>query len=171
MNAARAAKQDVLVMFTAARGCFVNGKLLEGEGLQGAEPKAYKTAVKALPQGVPVGEDLSRRGTRSTTSPSRRTASPKLAARYYEVLRRARCKGCKVMAADVLDSSNVKTYLREFLRRTKGKGRIWGLHNYKDVNRRQSKGVTNVLSDRPGRGLADRDRRHRQLQAAASRTT
>ena len=46
----------------------------------------------------------------------------------------------------MLDSSDVKTYLRGFLRATKGKGRIWGLHNYKDVNRRQSKGVRNVLS-------------------------
>ena len=50
------------------------------------------------------------------------------------------------MAADVLDSSDVKTYLRRFLRASKGKGRIWGLHNYKDVNRHQSKGVKNVLS-------------------------
>ena len=50
------------------------------------------------------------------------------------------------MAADVLDSSDVKTYLRKFLRASKGAGRIWGLHNYKDVNRRQSKGVKNVLS-------------------------
>jgi hypothetical protein len=46
----------------------------------------------------------------------------------------------------VLDSSDVKTYLRKFLRASKGKGRIWGLHNYKDVNRFQSKGVRNVLS-------------------------
>ena len=50
------------------------------------------------------------------------------------------------MAADVLDSSDVRTYLRGFLRATKGKGRIWGLHNYTDVNRRQSRGVKNVLS-------------------------
>ena len=48
------------------------------------------------------------------------------------------------MAADVLDSSDVKSYLRKFQRASKGKGRIWGLHNYKDVNRRQSKGIRNV---------------------------
>ena len=53
------------------------------------------------------------------------------------------------MAADLLDSSDVKPYLRKFQRATKSKGRIWGLHNYKDVNRRQSKGVRNVL--RPSR--------------------
>ena len=50
------------------------------------------------------------------------------------------------MAADVLDSSDVKSYLRRFLRASKGAGRIWGLHNYKDVNRRQSTGLRNVLS-------------------------
>ena len=56
------------------------------------------------------------------------------------------CKKCTVMAADVLDSSDVKSYLRKFQKATKSKGRIWGLHNYKDVNRRQSKGVRNVAS-------------------------
>jgi len=50
------------------------------------------------------------------------------------------------MAADVLDSSDVRSYLRAFQRATKGKGRLWGLHNYKDVNRRQTKGIRNVAS-------------------------
>ena len=74
------------------------------------------------------------------------------------------CKKCTVMAADVLDSSDVKSYLRKFQRATKSKGRIWGLHNYKDVNRRQSKGVRNVAVRHQGPGLADRDGRHREVQ-------
>ena len=88
--------------------------------------------------------------------------SPKRAAQYYDVLRKE-CKGCKVLAADVLDQSNVTSYLRSFIRYSHNRGRIWGLHNYKDVNRRQSKGLTNVLRTVPGRGLADRDRRHHDV--------
>ena len=88
--------------------------------------------------------------------------SPKRAAQYYDVLRKE-CKGCKVLAADVLDQSNVTSYLRSFIRYSHNRGRMWGLHNYKDVNRRQSKGLTNVLKTVPGRGLADRDRRHHDV--------
>jgi hypothetical protein len=54
------------------------------------------------------------------------------------------------MAADVLDQSNVTGWLRKFLHYSHGRGRIWGLHNYKDVNRKQSKGLTNVLKTVPG---------------------
>ena len=74
------------------------------------------------------------------------------------------CKKCTVMAADVLDSSDVKTYLRKFQKATKSKGRIWGLHNYKDVNRRQSKGMRNVAAGHEGPDLAHRDRRVRAVQ-------
>ena len=40
LNAAHAAKQDVLVMFTAHRGCYVNGKYSKAERLQGAVERA-----------------------------------------------------------------------------------------------------------------------------------
>jgi hypothetical protein len=50
-----------------------------------------------------------------------------------------------VLAADVLDQSNVRSWLLRFNRHSHNRGRIWGLHNYKDVNRRQSKGIRNVL--------------------------
>ena len=76
-------------------------------------------------------------------------SSPKRAVQYYDTLRRA-CKGCKVMAADVLDQSNVTSWLRSFLRYSHGRGRIWGLHNYKDVNRHQTKGLASVLRTVPG---------------------
>ena len=41
-----------------------------------------------------------------------------------------------MMAADGLDTSNMRRYLRSFLRRAPGRPRLWGLHNYQDVNRR-----------------------------------
>ena len=50
----------------------------------------------------------------------------------------------------MLDQSNVASWLKDFIRYSKNKARIWGLHNYKDVNRKQSKGLTNVLKIVPG---------------------
>jgi hypothetical protein len=58
---------------------------------------------------------------------------PRRAAQYYNVMRKE-CKGCKVVAADVLDQSNMLSWLTAFKRYAK-RPRIWGLHNYQDSNR------------------------------------
>ena len=78
--------------------------------------------------------------------------SPRLAVRYYAVLRReSRRRHFRVMAADVLDTSNLRAYLRAFLRRAPGRPRLWGLHNYQDVNRRTSADTRDMLRLVPGR--------------------
>ncbi len=65
--------------------------------------------------------------------------SPKAAAAYYNVVRRY-CRGCRIVAADVLDESNMTRWLKAFRRYAK-RPRIWGLHNYRDTNpRRGQKG-------------------------------
>jgi hypothetical protein len=66
------------------------------------------------------------------------------AAKYYQALIRV-CKGCTAIGLDVLDAANIGPtleYVREFKREI---GRletimpkIWGLHNYSDVNRLES---------------------------------
>ena len=76
--------------------------------------------------------------------------SPKTAAGYYTTLRSVCGSKCTVLGADVLDQSTVTTWLKDFIRYSHNKARIWGLHNYKDVNRRQSKGLTTVLKTVPG---------------------
>jgi hypothetical protein len=66
------------------------------------------------------------------------------AAKYYQALLRV-CKGCTVLGLDVLDAENISPtlqYISEFKREI-GKLRtvmpkIWGLHNYSDINRLQS---------------------------------
>jgi hypothetical protein len=60
---------------------------------------------------------------------------PKRAAQYYNVVRRY-CRGCKIVAADVIDEVNMERWLRVF-KRTAKKPRIWGLHNYRDTNPRK----------------------------------
>jgi hypothetical protein len=76
---------------------------------------------------------------------------PRLAVRYYRVLRReSRRRHFRVVAADVLDTSNMRSYLRSFLRRVRGRPRLWGLHNYQDVNRRTSADTRTMLATVPG---------------------
>jgi hypothetical protein len=60
---------------------------------------------------------------------------PKRAAQYYNVVRRL-CRGCTIVAADVIDEKNMVKWLTEFKRYAK-RPRIWGLHNYRDTNRRR----------------------------------
>jgi len=145
MNAARAKRQDILVTYSASRGCFVNNRYAKRRAAcKAPSAKAYKAAVRAFRKEFPYTKTFTPwNEVNHISQPTYK--KPKLAARYYKALKSV-CKGCTVMAADVLDSSDVKSYLRKFQRATKSKGRIWGLHNYKDVNRRQSKGLRNVLS-------------------------
>jgi hypothetical protein len=58
--------------------------------------------------------------------------NPRRAAAYYNVLRKE-CRGCRVVAADVLDSKNMLRWVRKFKRHAR-QPRIWGLHSYGDTN-------------------------------------
>ncbi len=65
-------------------------------------------------------------------------------ARYYQALIRV-CKGCTVLGLDVLDAANISPTLRyisefksEIGRLRTVMPRIWGLHNYSDINRFES---------------------------------
>ena len=145
MNAARAKRQEVLVTFSALPRLLRQQQVLRsGRRARRRARRPTRPSVKAFRKEFPYARTFSPwNEVNHVSQPTYR--KPKLAASYYKSLKSV-CKGCTVMAADVLDSSDVKTYLRRFLRASKGKGRIWGLHNYKDVNRHQSKGVKNVLS-------------------------
>jgi hypothetical protein len=66
------------------------------------------------------------------------------AAKYYQALIRV-CKGCTAIGLDVLDAANIEptlAYISEFKheigRLETVMPKIWGLHNYSDVNRLQS---------------------------------
>ncbi len=62
--------------------------------------------------------------------------NPKRAAQYFNSVR-TRCASCKIVAADVLDQSNMLTWIATFKRYAK-KPKIWGLHSYTDANRNRS---------------------------------
>ena len=149
LDTAHAAKQDVLVMFTAHRGCYVNGKYSKASACKAPSKSAYKTAVKTFRKAYPWVKTYA--PWNEANHVSQPTAkSPKTAAGYYTTLRSVCGSKCKVLGADVLDQSTVTKWLKDFIRYSHNKARIWGLHNYKDVNRRQSKGLTTVLKTVPG---------------------
>jgi hypothetical protein len=80
-----------------------------------------------------------------------RNYDPARIASYYRVLRRV-CPKCDVLGADVVDTSSLdrwmRAYLREFPRDRRP--RLWGLHNYVDVNSRSSWGTRTMRRLAPG---------------------
>ena len=151
MNRAHAAGQQVLVTFTAARGCYVNGKYKKKrKACRAPSAGAYRASFKAFDAQFPWVRTYSAwNEVNHVSQPTYR--KPKLAVRYYDVLRRLARKGkFKVVAADVLDTSNLGSYLRSFQRRAKGHPRLWGLHNYQDVNYKTSSDTRRMLATVPG---------------------
>jgi hypothetical protein len=61
--------------------------------------------------------------------------NPKRAAQFYNVVRK-NCSVCTIVAADVIDEVNMERWLKVF-KKTAKKPRIWGLHNYRDTNKRK----------------------------------
>jgi hypothetical protein len=150
MNRARAARQQVLVTFMAHRGCWNGKRYSRSKACRAPSAKAYRASFRAFDNQFPWVKTYS--AWNEVNHASQPTfKKPGLAVRYYDVLRKqARARKFKVMAADLLDTSNMRSYLRSFLRKAKGSPRLWGLHNYQDVNRLTSADTRLMLSMVPG---------------------
>ena len=143
MTRAHTAKQDVLVEFSARRGCFVNNRYKRTKACKAPSISTYKKAVKAFRKEYPYAKTFAPwNEVNHVSQPTYK--SPKLAVKYWKAMKSV-CKKCTILAADLLDQRNIDSYLRRFQKASKGKGRIWGLHNYNDVNRHKSKGIQRVL--------------------------
>jgi hypothetical protein len=68
---------------------------------------------------------------------------PIMAAQYYKIVK-AGCRGCTIVAADVLDNTIEERWLGTFssVART---ARLWGLHNWGDVNHFRTSGLKAML--------------------------
>jgi hypothetical protein len=145
MDGARAQGQDVLVAFTAHRGCFDGRRYSPSPACRAPGARAYRAAFRRFDDRYPWVRVYS--AWNEVNHVSQPTfAKPGLAVRYYRVLRReSRRRHFRVLAADVLDTSNMAGYLRAFLRRAPGRPRLWGLHNYQDVNRLTSVDTRRML--------------------------
>jgi hypothetical protein len=150
MSGARAHGQDVLVTFTAHRGCFDGVRYSRTPVCRAPSARAYRAAVRAFDDRYPWVRTYS--AWNEINHISQPTfASPRLAVRYYEVLRReSRRRHFRVMAADLLDTSNLARYLRSFRASARGRPRLWGLHNYQDVNRGTALETRLMLETAPG---------------------
>ena len=77
---------------------------------------------------------------------------PDQAARFFNIVKK-RCRGCRVVAADVIDDANMVRWLNTF--RTVARGaHLWGLHNYRDSNPRRGQrygGTKLLLKTVPGK--------------------
>jgi hypothetical protein len=56
------------------------------------------------------------------------------------------CRGCQVVAADVLDISNMTWWVQRFRRFARHAPRIWGLHNYGDANGLKTRSTPKLLA-------------------------
>ena len=150
MARALQSKQDVLVSFTARRGCYIGNRYSKKKACRAPSTSAYKKAFLAFDKAFPWVKTYS--AWNEINHKSQPTfKSPKKAAQYYNVLRKyTRSKKIRVMAADMLDTGNLGRYLSTFKRHMKGSPKLWGLHNYGDVNRRRSSFTKQMLRSVPG---------------------
>jgi hypothetical protein len=150
MAAARAHRQDVLVTFTAHRGCFVDRRYSRSSACRAPSARAYRRAFRSFDNRFPwVRTYAAWNEVNHVSQPTFR--KPRLAVRYYRVLRlESRPRRFRVMAADVLDTSNMRRYVKSFLRLAPGRPRLWGLHNYQDVNHLTSLDTRTLLETVPG---------------------
>jgi hypothetical protein len=150
MTRARQAGQDVLVSFTARRGCYVNGRYSSRKACRAPSAKVFRASFRRFDNAYPWVKTYS--AWNEVNHKSQPTfKSPRLAVRFYDVIRKdSRRRRFRVMALDLLDTGNMSRYLRGFRARAKGNPRLWGLHNYGDVNRRRSTYTKALLRTVPG---------------------
>lgn len=145
---AAAGTRELFVTFTASRGCYSGGRYSRSSRCRAPSASRYRSSLRAFRRRYPrVRVFAAWNEANHVSQPTAR--SPRLAARYWNVLR-VECRGCTIVAADVLDQSGVEGYLRSFLHYANGSPRRFGLHNYSDVNRRRSTGTRTVLRTVPG---------------------
>ncbi|HWT22218.1 MAG TPA: hypothetical protein VN213_01810 [Solirubrobacteraceae bacterium] len=149
MTAARAARADVLVHFTARRGCYRTGnRYSRARVCRAPSVRTYSASVRRFRREYRwVRTYGAWNEANHISQPIYR--NPRRAAQYFLALRRI-CPRCTIVAADVLDIRNMGSYLRGFLRHARGRARIFGLHNYGDVNRLRQSFTRQILSTVPG---------------------
>jgi hypothetical protein len=143
LNRANADGAEVLVHFTAKRGCYKNGRYSRKKSCRAPSVRAYRSQFKRFRKRFPANKVFGvwNEGNHVSQPIARK---PRLAAKYFLAARSA-CRSCTFVAADVLDSKNMGAWLARFRRAAKGKASIYGLHNYSDVNRRRSSGTRRLL--------------------------
>jgi hypothetical protein len=153
MTRARQLKQDVLVTFTARRGCYsAKGRYSKSKACRAPSAKKFAKAFKAFDKKFSWVKTYS--PWNEINHKSQPTfKKPKLAAQFYNAIHKGARKGhYRVMGADLLDTGgiSISRYLRELRPHLHGTPRLWGLHNYGDVNYNRSGATKTLLRLVPG---------------------
>jgi hypothetical protein len=75
--------------------------------------------------------------------------NPRRAAQYFVAMKRL-CKGCNIVALDVLDQDGYERYIQRWARFAGPHARsakIFGIHNYSEVNRRRTTATTGIIRE------------------------
>jgi len=74
---------------------------------------------------------------------------PKAAVNFFLAMR-SMCKGCHIVALDILDQDGSTNYIAKWYaalgRKNRSKASIVGIHNYSDTNRSRSTGTSRILT-------------------------
>lgn len=136
LGAARAAHVEVMVAFNPPAGmkCPSLGR---NHGCRVVSSASYKAAFRAFRKRYPwVHVFQPWNEVNNLTQPTAHNPAPLVT--YYAIVRRY-CRGCTVLGADIQDLPNMASYIRQLLadfrRAHVATPRVWGIHNYTDVNR------------------------------------
>ncbi|HEU4656879.1 MAG TPA: glycosyl hydrolase [Capillimicrobium sp.] len=64
--------------------------------------------------------------------------------KWYKAFKKE-CRGCTLLAGELIDLDNMESWTKRFQRKLGGSPAIWGLHNYRDVNRMQTDTLATML--------------------------
>lgn len=93
----------------------------------------YRAGVRAFRERYPQVREFSS-WNEANACGARSCRRPDRVAAYWRELRR-QCRGCTVIAADLVDAPNIRTWVRAFRRAAVIAPTVWSLHNYLDANR------------------------------------
>ncbi len=147
-------RDEIDTWMTAARGAGIEPLVTFGRSRTRpfSLPKAdvYRAEVRRFHRRYPDVREYSP-WNEPNLAARRANYDPRRIADYYRVLRRM-CPSCKVLGADVVDTSSLERWMRAYLREFPRDRRpqLWGLHNYVDVNSTSSWGTRMMRSLAPG---------------------
>lgn len=133
---------EPLITFNSSRGCWSNNRYSRAKRCKAPSVRRYMKAFRSFRAQFPwikVYAPWNEANHKSQPLDKK----PKLAAKYFNAVRK-KCKGCQIVAADVLDEDDAPKWLRKFRRKAKGE-KIFGLHNYSTVNRKTPSRTVKLL--------------------------
>ena len=106
-------------------------------------PKEFRDAFLAFRRAYPwVRDYITWNEANHCSQPT--CQKPERTARFFDTIVGS-CPRCRVVAAAVLAAGNMRSWITRFRRAARHRPRLWGLHNYGDVNRLRWSGTREFL--------------------------